>query len=338
MQRRSVLIMKWTVGGILFGTLFPLIGWWLAGAGLTSPSLAAAHAYQSVLWIVDLAPFVLGAAGALIGIEYANVDAALRATDAKVQERTAELQSANIQLEDLMRSKDRFVATVSHEVRNPLTVVLGFADELRDGLRRAGDLESADLADLIGDQGREMNNIIEDLLVAARTEVGSMTVVPAFVDLAHEARAVVRGCVCVKDIRDTIVLDLEAAPAWADAARVRQILRNLLTNAFRYGGDSIRVVVRSVEGRATVCVCDDGPGISPDERETVFDAYQQGRTDTPVSGSVGLGLSVSRQLAQMMGGDLSYRYERGISTFALSLPPPRSAGDESSFVEEALAV
>ena len=315
---------------------------WSAGGwpaqGLTSQSLAAAHAFQSVLWIVDLAPLVLGGAGALIGIEYANVDAALRATDAKVQERTAELQSTNTQLEDLMRSKDKFVATVSHEVRNPLTVVLGFADELRDGLRRAGDLESADLADLIGDQGREMNNIIEDLLVAARTEVGSMTVVPGFVDLAHEARSVVRGCVCVKDIRDSIALELESAAAWADAARVRQILRNLLTNAFRYGGDSIRVVVQPVEGFATVCVCDDGPGIPPDERETVFDAYQQGRTDTPVSGSVGLGLSVSRQLAQMMGGDLSYRYEGGISTFALSLPAAQSAGDEKGFVEEVLAV
>jgi signal transduction histidine kinase len=338
MQRRSVLIFKWTLGGILFGTLFPLVGWWLAGAGPTLQSLVAAHAFQSVLWIVDLAPFVLGGAGTLIGIEYANVDAALQATDAKVRERTAELLSTNTQLEDLMRSKDRFVATVSHEVRNPLTVVLGFADELRDSLRRAGNLESAELAELIGDQGREMNNIIEDLLVAARTEVGSMTVVPGFVDLALEARAVVRGCVCVKDIRDAIALDLESAPVWADAARVRQILRNLLTNAFRYGGDSIGVVVRQMEGLATVCVWDDGPGIPPDERETVFEAYQQGRTDTPVSGSVGLGLCVSRQLAQMMGGDLSYRYEGGISTFALGLPAPQSAGDETGFVEEALAV
>ena len=338
MQRRSLLILKWTIGGILFGMLFPLVGWWLAGAGLTLEALAEAHAFQSVLWIVDLAPFVLGGAGGLIGIEYANVDAALRATDAKVQERTAELQSANTRLEDLMRSKDRFVATVSHEVRSPLTVVLGFADELRDGLRRAGDVECADLAELIGDQGREMNNIIEDLLVAARTEVGTMTVVPGFVNLAAEVRTVVRGCVCVKDIRDSIALDLESATVWADAARVRQILRNLLTNAFRYGGDAMSVVVGSAGGLSTVSVCDDGPGIAPDERDTIFEAYQQGRTDTPVSGSVGLGLNVSRQLARMMDGELAYRYEGGISIFSLSLPDAEPSSDQTEQIENAIAV
>jgi signal transduction histidine kinase len=338
MQRRSVLIVKWTIGGIVFGTLFPLIGWWLAGAGFSLGGVAAAHAAQSVLWIVDLAPFVLGGAGVLLGIEYANVDAAWRATDRQVQDRTAELRAANTRLEDLMHSKDRFVATVSHEVRNPLTVVLGFADALRDGLRQSGDLESAELAELIGDQGREMNNIIEDLLVAARTEVGSLTIVPDEVDLAHEVRTVVRGCVCVKDVRDAIALDLDVATVWADASRVRQIIRNLLTNAIRYGGDSIKVVVRSSEAESTVCVCDDGPGIPPDQRETVFEAYQQGRTDTPVSGSVGLGLSVSRQLAQMMGGDLSYGYEDGISTFALTLPRIGVADEETDVVQRALAV
>lgn len=338
MERRSLLILKWTIGGFLFGILFPLVGWWLAGAGITLHALAAAHASQSVLWIVDLAPFVLGAAGTLIGIEYANVDAALRVTDAKVKERTAELEAANTRLEGLMRSKDRFVATVSHEVRNPLTVVLGFADELRDALYAEGDNESAELAELIGDQGREMNNIIEDLLVAARTEVGSMTVVRGVVDVANEARAVVRGCVCVKDIRDAIGLDLQPATAWADASRVRQILRNLLTNAFRYGGDSISVVVRAAGGISTVRVCDDGPGIPSDEQESVFEAYQQGRTDTPVSGSVGLGLSVSRQLARMMDGDLTYRYDGGLSIFSLSLPEAPSSVAQSDLVEAMLPV
>jgi signal transduction histidine kinase len=338
MSRRSLLILRWTLGGILFGTLFPLIGWWLAGAGFSMASVSAAHVSQSVLWIVDLAPFVLGAAGTLIGIEYANVDAAWRATDDEVQERTADLREANTRLEDLMRSKDLFVATVSHEVRNPLTVVLGFADELRDALCQAGERESAELAELIGDQSREINNIIEDLLVAARTEVGSMTVVPSVIDLGLEVRTVVRGCVCAKDVRDSILLDLEAAPVWADPSRVRQIIRNLLTNAIRYGGDSIKVVVRLAEDLATVFVCDDGPGIRADEREAIFEAYQQGHTDTPVSGSAGLGLSVSRQLARLMGGDLTYRREDGLSMFALTLPSAEAAEDGARVTEDILAV
>ena len=152
MSRRKRLIGEWTIGGFLFGALFPLAGWLLAGTSLSLDGMGGAHSAQSVLWIVDLAPFVLGGAGVLIGIEYASVDAAWRATDTQVQERAAELRTANTRLEDLIRSKDRFVATVSHEVRNPLTVVLGFADELRDGLQQIGDMESAEIAELIGDQ------------------------------------------------------------------------------------------------------------------------------------------------------------------------------------------
>jgi signal transduction histidine kinase len=277
-----------------------------------------------------LAPFVLGAAGALIGAEYAHVDAAWRATDEIVKQRTSELRKANGRLEDLIRSKDAFVATVSHEVRNPLTVVLGFSDELRDNLRRNHDAESAELAELIGDQSREINNIIEDLLVAARAEVGSMTIVPELIDLSNEVRTVVRGCVCAKDVRDSIGLDLESALVWADPSRVRQIIRNLLSNAIRYGGNGISVVVRSGEGTSSVCVCDDGRGIPEKERDTVFEAYQQGRTDTPVSGSVGLGLNVSRQLTRLMGGDLTYCYESGVSTFALTLPSADSTEDRAS--------
>jgi signal transduction histidine kinase len=322
-DRRKRLIRLWTVGGVLFGALFPAAAWMLAGGGLSLSEIAAAHDTQSVMWIVDLAPLVLGITGRLIGKEHANVDAALRATDEKVKQRTAELSEANERLEGLMRSKDQFVATVSHEVRNPLTVVLGFADELRDTLWTTGDSENAELAELIGDQSREINNIIEDLLVAARSEVGKMTIVPAMVDLAVEARTVVRGCVCAKDVRDAIHLDVEPAFVSADPSRVRQIIRNLLTNAIRYGGEELSVVVRSEDGHATVCVCDNGKGIPPEQREDVFQAYEQGTTDTPVSGSVGLGLNVSRKLARMMGGDLTYRYEAGISTFALTL----AAGD-----------
>lgn len=337
MQRRTQLIWRWTLAGVLFGSLFPAAGWLLAGGGHSFAEIAEAHSTQTVMWIVDLAPVVLGIAGRMIGIEYANVHAALRATDQKVKERTAELSEANAQLEGLMRSKDQFVATVSHEVRNPLTVVLGFADELRDELWTRGDSEYAELAELIGDQSREINNIIEDLLVAARAEVGTMTIVPEMIDLGREVQTVVRGCVCAKDVRDSIALDLEDSPVYADPSRIRQILRNLLTNAIRYGGDAISVVVRPEDGQATVCVCDDGSGIPEDQRDAVFEAYQQGRTDTPVSGSVGLGLNVSRQLAQMMGGDLTYRYEGGVSTFALSLPTAESAAENPVRTIEALS-
>lgn len=328
MNRRRSLILRWTIGGVSFGLLFPAVAWLLAGSGASVAEVWSAHGSQSALWIVDLAPIVLGFAGSLIGVEYAKVDAAWRAADVKFQEQTAGLREANHQLEALIRSKDEFVATVSHEVKTPLTVVLGFADEMRDELSARGDADLAELAELVGDQGREITNIIEDLLVAARADVGTLTVVPELIDLGDQVRTVVRGCACAKEVRDAITLEVEPSQAFADPTRVRQIIRNLLTNAIRYGGERIFVIVRSGEGRATVCVCDDGQGIREDERPLVFEAYRQGHTDTPVSGSVGLGLSVSRHLAQLMGGDLAYTYENGISTFELSLPALESTSAE----------
>ena len=85
--------------------------------------------------------------------------------------------------------------------------------------------------------------------------------------------------------------------------------------------------MRSFESTCTVCVCDNGLGIPKNQQDTVFEAYEQGRTDTPVSGSVGLGLNVSRQLARLMGGDLTYRYDDGVSTFALTLPTAEMADE-----------
>jgi len=337
MDRRRSLVLRWTLGGVLFGLLFPVAAWLLAGSGASIAEVWSVHASQSVLWIVDLAPIVLGIAGTLIGVEYANVDAAWRAADVKVKEQTAGLRDVNSQLEALIRSKDEFVATVSHEVKTPLTVIVGFADEMRGELSARGDADLAELAELVGDQGREVTNIIEDLLVAARADVGTMTVVPELIDLGDQVGTVVRGCVCAKDVRDAIALHVEPSQAfaeptrvqaYADPTRVRQIIRNLLTNAIRYGGERIFVVVRASEGVSTVCVCDDGQGIREDEQPLVFEAYQQGHTDTPVSGSVGLGLSVSRHLAQLMGGDLGYSFEDGISTFELSLPTHESTGSE----------
>ncbi len=85
--------------------------------------------------------------------------------------------------------------------------------------------------------------------MAARAEVGTMTIVPELIDLGTEVRTVVRGCVCAKDVRDSIELDLETCPVQADPSRVRQIIRNLLTNAIRYGGERMFVVVRCDRGR-----------------------------------------------------------------------------------------
>jgi signal transduction histidine kinase len=114
----------------------------------------------------------------------------------------------------------------------------------------------------------------------------------------------------------------ENTTSWVDPLRLRQILRNLLSNARRYGGDTVTIRVRTDLDRVVVEVVDDGPGVPPGEEEAIFQPYIRNRSDQALPGSIGLGLSVSRRLARLMGGDLVYRRDHG-SVFELSLPLPQ---------------
>ncbi|GIU92988.1 MAG: hypothetical protein KatS3mg011_1894 [Acidimicrobiia bacterium] len=141
-------------------------------------------------------------------------------------------------LEELIRAKDEFVAAVSHELRTPLTAVVGMALELRDNESAFGEDERRDLVELIAEQAQEVAHIVEDLLVAARADTDTISLVVRPVDLGEAVDAAVRAL--PTDARSRV-----ANKAWgvvrADPGRVRQILRNLLTNAIRYGGPNIEV-------------------------------------------------------------------------------------------------
>jgi len=112
--------------------------------------------------------------------------------------------------------------------------------------------------------------------------------------------------------------------AWADPYRIRQILRNLFTNAARYGGTEIIVKIADDERTTYVRVADNGLGVPTGQEETIFEPYSRAHESRGRPGSVGLGLSVSRTLARLMDGDLVYRREGDMSVFELSLPaaPP----------------
>jgi len=116
--------------------------------------------------------------------------------------------------------------------------------------------------------------------------------------------------------------------ALADPIRFRQIVRNLVTNAIRYGGDEIQISMSRKGDRVAVCVADDGPGVPEEDRERIFEAYHRAHSSAGQPGSVGLGLTVSRTLAELMGGSLSYS-KNGLSTFVLDLPMATSAGTAS---------
>ncbi len=228
-------------------------------------------------------------------------------------------------MSEIVRAKDEFVANVSHERRTPLTAVIGLTSELVHG-DSLGATERAELLQLVASQASEMSNIVDDLLVAARAEVGTVTVELQPVDLVEELRSTIDGLgvsVAVPSATPPQVL--------ADPHRVRQILRNLLTNAQRYGGPRCRVVVGSAGATVWLEVRDDGVGIPDDEAERIFEPY----VTAGGKESVGLGLAVARQLATLMGGDLVHERSAAETVFRLQLPMVHRVGALASHSDTA---
>jgi signal transduction histidine kinase len=227
-----------------------------------------------------------------------------------------EREHAREGLEELAEAKDRFIATVSHELRTPLAAVVGFAGELAEGVDSYTSDEIAEMVQLIASQSVEMAQLVDDLLTAERAASGNLTVKPVTIDLLLESRSVVDSMRAGVDV----IIEGEPTPAWADTLRTHQILRNLLTNADRYGGKVVKINVSSLGDTAVIVVSDDGPGINVVDSERIFDPYYRAQTEEARPDSVGLGLAVARQLARIMGGDLVYKRRGGWTRFELTLP------------------
>lgn len=227
-------------------------------------------------------------------------------------------KAAEERMAELVRSKDEFLAAVSHELRTPLTTVFGVAETLQEQWDDLDGPTKRELLDLIAMESRDLAHLIEDLLVAARADIGTIVVRRMPIEMQAEVAAVLEAIARDRPVE----IDVSRVDGWANAdpLRFRQIVRNLILNAVRYGGDVVRVETKSTIEGAFLYVWDNGTGIPEARRETVFRPYQRAHTSAGLPGSVGLGLSISRQLARLMGGDLSYDYQSGWSVFTLRLP------------------
>lgn len=250
----------------------------------------------STVWVQDTARAVLDEHGDLLYCEGGLIDM----TD-KVRAR---------------RARDEFVATVSHELRNPMSALLGLTHELANDYDSFSDAERKELADVMARQAEDASWIIEDLLVAYREDVSRVTVLPEPFDVGDEVRRV------LETVEHPVGYEPEdgATRVYADPRRTRQILRNLISNAIRYGGDQVKVTTRrSSDHTIDIMVCDDGEPLDPDDAQRIFESYERGRGRLDPR-SVGLGLSVARRLAGLMGGEIVYEHDGNYSTFIVTLP------------------
>lgn len=224
-------------------------------------------------------------------------------------------KARTLALAELVDAKDRFVATISHELKNPLTGVIGLVEALvqSDDFERA---EQEALLALVSDQAHEIGYLVEDLLVGARADIGRVTIEVEQCNLVELAATVVDSA----QIPATLDHLPDVVLVRADALRVRQVIRNLLVNADRYGGTDRRIVVRDDGEAAYLEMRDSGAALPPSDQQLIFEPYSQSRHRTAAPGSTGLGLAVSRKLAELMGGSLDYHHDGSESVFRLELP------------------
>ncbi len=215
-----------------------------------------------------------------------------------------------------VEARDRLITSVAHELRTPLTVVIGLLHMLSDTPNSLTVDEAKDLLTSATAEADDLNHLVDDLLTYSRLDTNDWHISPTVVDLWELVKDVdVRNAAGVKP---EVTIEGRAMST-ADPRRVRQIVRNLITNSVRYGGPAIRVKISANEV-AHLEVWDDGGEIEA-EAERMFEAFQRAHSSPTQPSSLGLGLTISRGLAQAMGGNLTYRRDDGWTVFQLTLPP-----------------
>ena len=247
-----------------------------------------------------------------------------------------EVEERRAALAEAVASRARFMRGVSHDLKNPIHAIDGHAQLLEEGLRGPLTAEQRDSIERIRRSARALMGLIEDLLELARAESGQLTVKLDRVVLRdvvreaveeHRAAAEAAGLTLVHadDKSETILV--------TDPARVAQVLGNLLSNAIKYtpAGGRVEVVTdmrprgdASDGARLAIHVVDDGPGIPADKYEEVFGEFT--RLDSTSKPGAGLGLSIARRVARLLGGDITVSggNERG-ARFTLWLPMRQTA-------------
>jgi PAS domain S-box-containing protein len=267
---------------------------------------------------------------------------AQHAAESKVTAALESSATAQKRAEESSRAKTLFIATVSHEIRNPVNAILGYLRLLDQPAAPLTDTHRVHL-ERIRTVSNHLLSVVDDVIDSARLEAGRLTVAGSHARLG-------------KAIEDALIVAAPQAAAkgvallnsvpgygadvayYGDEQRVRQILVNLLNNAVKFtpGGGTVKISAGTAESPspdaklegappwAYVRVEDTGPGIPPDQIRLIFEPFERAGSTDP--GGAGLGLSISRRLARLMGGDLTARSQLGNgATFFLWLPAASGA-------------
>ncbi len=236
---------------------------------------------------------------------------------ARRHQRQQDLERRLANEQSLGKARDEFVANASHELRTPLTSIYGLALMLEEDPVFQDSETAPELLDMIISEAADLSRMVEDLLTTARLDAGALHYTFENVEVLGEVDEVV-GPMLRAGLH--IEMECDAGIVRADRLRFRQVLRNLLSNARKYGGPDIRVEGHVEEGKYVCTVADNGEGIPADLEGRLFQRYIHQGHQPLVLGSVGLGLSIVRALAEGQGGAVSYDRRDGWTCFVFTLP------------------
>jgi signal transduction histidine kinase/ActR/RegA family two-component response regulator len=241
----------------------------------------------------------------------------------RARQRQYEIRDLMVQLEDRLHERDKFLAILGHELRNPLSAIL-----LASQMTGADAKIDNEHARLIERQSRHLTQLVNDLLDLSRVVTGKIILKPRVIDLRDVAAQSLRT---IESAAEAQRVEIRMAPSkkpvciYADPVRVDQILNNLLTNAVKYtpSGGHIDVRIESENGRAVIRVGDDGVGIATDRIDGIFEMFAQ--LDNAIGraqGGMGIGLALVRNLVHLHGGSVNAKSDgagKG-SEFVVTLP------------------
>lgn len=256
----------------------------------------------------------------------------LRGTGADISDRKRaeiELQKAKETAEATVEAKSGLIANMSHELRSPLNAILGFARLLMNDPELTS--QQCENAEIIFQSGNYLLHLIDRVLDLAKLEAGCATVNPTPCNLDYLLQELYHlFSLQAQNLGLNLTVQKQPdVPSWirTDEMKLRQVLINLLSNAVKFtetGRIEVRVAIASKTPPSTLKLCfaveDTGPGISPAEQRHLFTAFMQTEVGRRSQTGTGLGLKISREFAQLMGGDIRVKSQPGVgSTFELSI-------------------
>jgi signal transduction histidine kinase len=289
-------------------------------------------AVASIMTFVGL---VLWSARVLRNTDKERVDLLLLEQQARAHAEKArnEAELARAEAERANNSKTDFLAVMSHELRTPLTAIMGYEELLSDGITGpVTELQRQQLG-RINASARHLLGLIDEILTFARVDIGRERIRWEAMSVNHtiaDSAALVEPMAAAKSIDFIVDLLEEDESIQTDATKLRQMLVNLLSNGIKFTENGeVRVSCLVNNGILELRIADTGVGISAENIEEVFEPFWQAeQTATRKTGGTGLGLSVTRKLARLLGGDVTVASKLGTgTTFLLTLPMKAPAGE-----------